>query len=72
MHETGSSQPVNGTIPSLPSPTMPTFNMTAQTPNGQPTGTETTVYPNGMPQTFPGREYFLISIFVFFLLFSIE
>lgn len=37
---------------------MPTFNMAAQTPNGQPGGTETTVYPNGMPQTFPGREYF--------------
>lgn len=51
----GSGQPVNGTIPSLPSPTMPTFNMAAQTPNGQPAGTET-VYTNGIPQTYPGRE----------------
>uniref|UniRef100_A0A182VN70 Uncharacterized protein n=1 Tax=Anopheles merus TaxID=30066 RepID=A0A182VN70_ANOME len=36
----GSGQPVNGAIPSLPSPTMPTFNMAAQTPNGQPAGSE--------------------------------
>ena len=52
----GSGQPVNGTIPSLPSPTIPTFNMAAQTPNGQPSGTETTVYTNGIPQTYPGRK----------------
>lgn len=52
----GSGQPVNGAIPSLPSPTMPTFNMAAQTPNGQPGGTETTVYTNGIPQTYPGRK----------------
>ncbi|KAJ8979963.1 hypothetical protein NQ317_006408 [Molorchus minor] len=43
----GSGQPVNGTIPSLPSPTMPTFNMAAQTPNGQPGGQEQ-VYTNGI------------------------
>lgn len=53
----GSGQPVNGAIPSLPSPTMPTFNMAAQTPNGQPGGTEATVYTNGIPQSYPGREY---------------
>lgn len=51
----GSGQPVNGAIPSLPSPTMPTFNMAAQTPNGQPAGSEA-VYTNGIPQTYPGRK----------------
>lgn len=51
----GSGQPVNGTIPSLPSPTMPTFNMAAQTPNGQPAGTEA-VYTNGIPQSYAGRK----------------
>lgn len=56
-NQTGSGQPVNGAIPSLPSPTMPTFNMAAQTPNGQPGGTEATVYTNGIPQSYPGREY---------------
>jgi hypothetical protein len=45
-------QPVNAT--SLPSPTMPTFNM-AQTPNGQPAGAEA-VYSNGIPHTYPGRK----------------
>lgn len=45
-------QPVNA---SLPSPTMPTFNMAAQ-PNGQPAGAEA-VYSNGIPHTYPGREY---------------
>lgn len=45
-------QPVNAT--SLPSPTMPTFNM-AQTPNGQPTGAEA-VYSNGIPHSYPGRK----------------
>lgn len=39
---------------------MPTFNMAAQTPNGQPGGTEATVYTNGIPQTYPGREYILL------------
>ncbi len=51
----GSGQPVNGTIPSLPSPTMPTFNMAAQTPNGQPAGTEA-VYTNGIPQSYAARK----------------
>ncbi|XP_055854684.1 CUGBP Elav-like family member 4 isoform X3 [Episyrphus balteatus] len=51
----GNGQPVNGSIPSLPSPTMPTFNMAAQTPNGQPGGTEG-VYTNGIPQTYPGHN----------------
>lgn len=55
LFELGSGQPVNGTIPSLPSPTMPTFNMAAQTPNGQPAGTEA-VYTNGIPQSYAGRE----------------
>jgi CUG-BP- and ETR3-like factor len=54
----GSGQPVNGAIPSLPSPTMPTFNMAAQTPNGQPGGTEA-VYTNGIPQTYPARKFIL-------------
>lgn len=52
----GTGQPVNGAIPSLPSPTMPTFNMAAQTPNGQPGGGEA-VYTNGIPQTYPARKY---------------
>lgn len=52
----GSGQPVNGAMPSLPSPTMPTFNMAAQTPNGQPGGQEP-VYTNGLPpQTYQARE----------------
>ncbi|XP_031332654.1 CUGBP Elav-like family member 4 isoform X4 [Photinus pyralis] len=55
---TGSGQPVNGTIPSLPSPTMPTFNIAAQTPNGQPGGTEA-VYTNGIPQTYPAHALHL-------------
>ncbi|XP_063229951.1 CUGBP Elav-like family member 4 isoform X1 [Bacillus rossius redtenbacheri] len=50
---TGSGQPVNGAIPSLPSPTMPNFNMAAQTPNGQPAGSDPSVYTNGIPQTYP-------------------
>ncbi|XP_058055064.1 CUGBP Elav-like family member 4 isoform X1 [Anopheles bellator] len=54
----GSGQPVNGAIPSLPSPTMPTFNMAAQTPNGQPTGSDA-VYSNGIPQTYPGHALHL-------------
>lgn len=47
---------------------MPTFNMAAQTPNGQPGGTET-VYTNGLPQTYPGRklciQFFLFVAFPF-------
>ncbi|KAL5292603.1 CELF3 family protein [Megaselia abdita] len=57
----GTGGPVNGTIPSLPSPTIPTFNMAAaQTPNGHPSNgsaesATTAVYTaNGIPQTFPG------------------
>ncbi|XP_043288900.1 CUGBP Elav-like family member 4 isoform X3 [Venturia canescens] len=51
---TGTGQPVNGAIPSLPaSPTMPNFNMGAQTPNGQPAGTDQGVYTNGIAQTYP-------------------
>ncbi|KAK7871988.1 hypothetical protein R5R35_004770 [Gryllus longicercus] len=53
---TGSGQPVNGAIPSLPSPTMPNFNMAAQTPNGQPAGSDPSVYTNGIPQTYPAPQ----------------
>ncbi|XP_051173598.1 CUGBP Elav-like family member 4 isoform X7 [Leptopilina boulardi] len=56
---TGTGQPVNGAIPSLPSPTMPNFNMAAQTPNGQPAGTDPGVYTNGIPQTYPGHALHL-------------
>ncbi|XP_021919213.1 CUGBP Elav-like family member 4 isoform X6 [Zootermopsis nevadensis] len=55
----GSGQPVNGTIPSLPSPTMPNFNMAAQTPNGQPAGSDPSVYTNGIPQTYPAHALHL-------------
>ncbi|CAD7081726.1 unnamed protein product [Hermetia illucens] len=57
----GSAQPINGTIPSLPSPTMPTFNLATQTPNGQP-GTTDSVYTNGLPQTYPGPHALHLSI----------
>ncbi|XP_044005141.1 CUGBP Elav-like family member 4 isoform X28 [Aphidius gifuensis] len=56
---TGTGQPVNGAIPSLPSPTMPNFNMAAQTPNGQPAGSDPGVYTNGIPQTFAGHALHL-------------
>jgi CUG-BP- and ETR3-like factor len=46
-------QPVNA---SLPSPTMPTFNMAAAQPNGPAAGAEA-VYSNGIPHTYPGRTY---------------
>lgn len=36
---------------------MPNFNMAAQTPNGQPAGSDPGVYTNGIPQTYAGREY---------------
>ncbi|CAH2236709.1 jg20927 [Pararge aegeria aegeria] len=47
------AQPLNGALPSLPSPTMPGFNMAAQTANGQPPPQEA-VYTNGIHQTFTG------------------
>ncbi|XP_050347122.1 CUGBP Elav-like family member 4 [Nymphalis io] len=50
---TGGGQPLNGALPSLPSPTMPGFNMAAQTANGQPPPQEA-VYTNGIHQTFTG------------------
>ncbi|XP_066582614.1 CUGBP Elav-like family member 4 isoform X3 [Prorops nasuta] len=56
---TGTGQPVNGAIPSLPSPTIPNFNMGAQTPNGQPTGSDPGVYTNGIPQTYAGHALHL-------------
>ncbi|XP_014211425.1 CUGBP Elav-like family member 4 isoform X1 [Copidosoma floridanum] len=53
---TGSGQPVNGALPSLPSPTMPNFNMAAQTPNGQTalSAGSNDPYTNGSfsPQTY--------------------
>jgi len=36
---------------------MPNFNMAAQTPNGQPAGSDPSVYTNGIPQTYPARKY---------------
>ena len=54
----GPVQPVNGALPSLPSPTMPNFNM-AQTPNGQPASEPppgAAVYTNGLPQSYPPRK----------------
>ncbi|XP_033215526.1 CUGBP Elav-like family member 4 [Belonocnema kinseyi] len=59
LNGTGTGQPVNGAIPSLPSPTMPNFNMAAQTPNGQPAGSDPGVYTNGIPQTYPGHALHL-------------
>ncbi|XP_039485440.1 CUGBP Elav-like family member 4 isoform X2 [Drosophila santomea] len=62
---------LNGTgqPPSLPSPTMPNFNMGANTPNGQPGGAAAAaaaaaaadgVFTNGIPQTaFPGHPLHL-------------
>ncbi|XP_072938530.1 CUGBP Elav-like family member 3-B [Epargyreus clarus] len=50
---TGPTQPLNGALPSLPSPTMPGFNMAAQTANGQPPPQEA-VYTNGIHQSFTG------------------
>lgn len=44
---------------------MPTFNMTAQTPNGQPAGTEA-VYTNGIPQSYAGRKFLMLLIFFVF------
>lgn len=54
---TGGAQPLNGALPSLPSPTMPGFNMAAQTVNGQPPPQEA-VYTNGIHQTFTGRKLY--------------
>ncbi|XP_066998939.1 CUGBP Elav-like family member 4 [Anabrus simplex] len=59
LNGTGSGQPVNGAIPSLPSPTMPNFNMAAQTPNGQPAGSDPSVYTNGIPQSYPAHALHL-------------
>lgn len=50
---------------------MPTFNMAAQTPNGQPGGTDTTVYTNGIPQTYPGRKYQSLSVLPYSICFYI-
>ncbi|XP_076631181.1 CUGBP Elav-like family member bruno 3 isoform X3 [Colletes latitarsis] len=56
---TGTGQSVNGAIPSLPSPTMPNFNIAAQTPNSQPAGSDPSVYTNGIPQTYTGHALHL-------------
>lgn len=53
---TGGAQPLNGALPSLPSPTMPGFNMAAQTANGQPPPQDA-VYTNGIHQSFSGRKF---------------
>ncbi|KAK0089962.1 hypothetical protein PV325_004439 [Microctonus aethiopoides] len=52
---TGAGQPVNGVIPSLPSPTMPNFNMAAHTSNTSAMGSETGMYSSSIPQTFAGH-----------------
>ncbi|XP_078040583.1 CUGBP Elav-like family member bruno 3 isoform X12 [Augochlora pura] len=56
---TGTGQSVNGAIPSLPSPTMPNFNMAAQTPNTATGSSDPGVYTNGIPQTYPGHALHL-------------
>ncbi|XP_018898223.1 CUGBP Elav-like family member 4 isoform X5 [Bemisia tabaci] len=56
---TGGAQAVNGTLPSLPSPTIPNFGITAQTPNGTPTAATESVYTNGLPQTYPAHALHL-------------
>ena len=60
---TGSSQaqPVNGALPSLPSPSMQSFSLAGQagaaTPNNQPAGSEAAVFHNGLTtQTFATRK----------------
>ncbi|XP_050306014.1 CUGBP Elav-like family member 4 isoform X10 [Anthonomus grandis grandis] len=56
-------QPVNGSIPSLPSPTMPTFTMAAQTPNGPQVNGQESIYTNAIaPQNFPPPHPLHLSI----------
>ncbi|KOB75784.1 CUG-BP-and ETR-3-like factor 4, partial [Operophtera brumata] len=50
---TGGAQPLNGALPSLPSPTMPGFNMAAQTANGQPPPQEAYLFDNNLVTCFP-------------------
>lgn len=53
------AQPVNGALPSMPSPTMQNFNIAPQPgPNSQPGGSEGAVFANGLPQTFAARKNF--------------
>lgn len=53
------AQPVNGALPSMPSPTMQNFNIAPQPgPNSQPGGSEGAVFTNGLPQTFAARKNF--------------
>ncbi|XP_037788014.1 CUGBP Elav-like family member 4 isoform X4 [Penaeus monodon] len=50
------AQPVNGALPSMPSPTMQNFNIAPQPgPNSQPGGSEA-VFANGLPQTFAAPQ----------------
>ncbi|XP_017767121.1 PREDICTED: CUGBP Elav-like family member 4 isoform X2 [Eufriesea mexicana] len=55
----GTGQQVNGAMTSLPSPTMPNFNMAPQTPNGQPAGSDPGVYTNGIHQSYAGHALHL-------------
>lgn len=51
------AQPVNGALPSMPSPTVQNFNIAPQPgPNSQPGGSEGAVFANGLPQTFAARK----------------
>ncbi|XP_069185277.1 CUGBP Elav-like family member 4 isoform X4 [Procambarus clarkii] len=51
------AQPVNGALPSMPSPTMQNFNIAPQPgPNSQPGGSEGAVFANGLPQTFAAPQ----------------
>ncbi|XP_065566145.1 CUGBP Elav-like family member 3-A isoform X2 [Artemia franciscana] len=43
---------LNGAMSGIPSPTIPTFGLAAQTPNGHG-ATETNVYTNGLAQAYP-------------------
>ncbi|XP_076055583.1 CUGBP Elav-like family member 4 isoform X12 [Oratosquilla oratoria] len=50
---TSQGQTVNGALPSMPSPTLPNFNLATQPgPTSQPGGNEAAVFANGLPQTF--------------------
>ena len=53
----GSAPPVNGVIPNMPSPTMSTFSVGAPPASQQPVVSETSVYTNGLPQSYPACEF---------------
>ena len=51
----GGAQSMSNVIPNLPSPTIPTFNVQAQTPNGH--ALPDPLYTGSMSQTFAPRKY---------------